>query len=839
VTSSPTPRKPRSWLIVGRTALLGWACLANAHLNASDADTPTTGLVVGRAALENVRPPPPAEQAPLQLDLPPVRLPTAVVGRSYSYVFKASGGQPPYHYEAKGAPLPEGLALDGQGRLSGTAKVAKTYPVTIGVTDAWQSKVQQNFSLGVVSPSPAKAASVPAALASAASNPTASLLKPLPPDDAQALVPVPRSPQLDVFKLQAATLALLVPTPGPAEEAVQRLAAAKQNEEDRANGVLVEASEPTRAASAPSTQAIEPPPAPGPLEAPQIAQLIQLLSPLLNVEYPNQQLFEAALDAQLCQFTAELLRASAAKQHATPPSKLEFAKACPPPDWGRLLRQAQAERARILSSTASPMPALAVSPGISWPDLAPSILPAELRAWLVQSSRTTRMLRLDKKIDWDGAGCGCVPEEIRSQIYGFFPLWWATGTPQKVDFSRLTRASVFAVAINDDGSLAPSEHLEPGYNDFIQQARVHGTALDLTLYRNDWQFLNNPDTKAREAIIQRMVRQLPAQARGLMDRTLSDWQSRLFGVLPGLNSAAHMADGITLYFDHLPPVQDRVARERFDSFYKQLVEAFIATLRRGPNSYTLNLVMSDQDIDTPGAFALDRLYDYLRQAENPTLLHGRIQSDGVHYTSNTNLTLRFIVTLSEPTSDSKKVLRAKLDMTNAVKGGDRRIVLRKLIALVSPRSLGGQQFGDDLVYYEDNFGGVALWPMPIEGLSTPADYDQNFDTAFLSTAVSPLYLAVRGFVCEYRWYLRAAFDLLLLVGAICGLAMAANCAWRSRWGRYMPLGALPPLAIGALLFSFDPALKPLRESSFLAWTLIAIVTIWAVLAMRRTHVESP
>jgi hypothetical protein len=174
-----------------------------------------------------------------------------------------------------------------------------------------------------------------------------------------------------------------------------------------------------------------------------------------------------------------------------------------------------------------------------------------------------------------------------------------------------------------------------------------------------------------------------------------------------------------------------------------------------------------------------------------------------------------------------------------VQGGDRRILLRKLIPLVSPRSKGGQPFADDLVYFDDNFGGVALWPMPIEGVSTPVDFDQNFDAAFLSTTVSELKLTVRGWVCEHRWPLRAAFDLLLLLGSVCGLALWLNCAWRDRWGRYARLGALPPLVVGGLLFSFDPALKPLRESNFLIWSLLAIVTAWAVLAMRRTQVEKP
>jgi len=827
VTSVPLLATARPWLRWLGVSLLGLICLSSTGLNAHDTAAPST--LQGLPSL-----------SPLQLDLPPVRLPAAMVGKPYRHVFKASGGQPPYQYVVKSGALPEGFGLDAQGQLSGTAKAARSYPLTISVTDALQQQAQQNYSLGVVIPGPAKAASTPVPAAS--TNPIIPQLKTLSPDDAQALLPAPPRAQVDIYKLQAAMLKRLVPTPGPAEEAAQHQAADQQNEEDRANGLLPEGPAATASDTEADADTDHLPPAPGPLEAPQIDQLTQLLTPLLNVEYPNQQLFEAALDAQLCQFTAELIRVSAARQGDKTPSLAEFSQACPPPDWGRRLAVAQTQRARSLAHPPSAVAAArpkSGAPGISWQELAPSIMPPELRAWLVAHSRTTHTLSFDKKIAWDGKRCGCVRDEIRGQIYGFFPAWWATDEPQKIDFSRLTRASVFGVAINDDGSLALPEHVEPGFTDFIQQARVHGTDLDLTLYRNDWAFLANTDAKERDATIQRIIRQVPDRAMGVIDRSLSDWKSRIFGVLPGLGRANDMGDGITLFLDKLPPADDRVTRERFDAFYKQLVEALIAALHKGPNDYTLNLVISDREIGTPGSFALDNLLDYVRQAENPTFLRGRIQSDTARYETNTNLTLRFIVMLSEPTGDSKKTLRAKLDQSNSVRGENRRILLRKLIPLVSPRNNGGQPFADDLVYYDDNFGGVAFWPMPIQGLSTPLDFDQNFDAAFLSTSISEFKLQLRGWVCENRWPLRATFDLLLLVAAICGMAMWLHCAWRERWGRYLSLSALPPLLVGGLLFSFDPAFRPARESNFLIWTLLAIATVWAVLATRRTQVEKP
>ncbi|MCV2363933.1 putative Ig domain-containing protein [Paucibacter sp. DJ1R-11] len=869
------PATARRGLRLLGAALLGLCCLGSAARLATEAESNTPAAAAkpasaadGAATSSPVSPqaeshsqPLPAEasaqckasspeancccagQPALQLDLPPVRLPAAVVGKAYKHVLKASGGQPPYRYRLTGGTLPEGIKLDEQGLLSGIGLNAQRHPLNISVSDAQQRQGQQSYILSVIT-APTQA-SKPAAAASAASASSPAALKALSLNDAQAKVPAPRRPQVEVFKLAQATLDLLLPTPSPEEEEQLKLEAAKPSEDaGGGDGMRVEAAAaPAPVAAAASAPAADTgPPAPGPLTEPQIEQLKQLLTPLIQVEFPNRQLFEAALDAQLCQFVAELTRVSASKQGIKPPPAAEFARACPPNNWPQRLEEAQKHRAWVAAEPAKALAAAsrkAATTDISWQELAPTIMPPELRAWLVERSGRKYPLSFDKKINWDGAGCGCVQDEIGSQIYGFFPEWWSSDKAQQVDFSRLHRISVFGLAINDDGSLAVPEHAMQGATDFVRQARVHGTALDLTLYRNDWLFLKNADSNERSNTIERMIREAPGRAMAVIDRPLNDWRSRLYGVLPGLGHATRMGDGLTLFLDELPPREDLVWRGRFDAYYKKLVEALIVALRQGSRDYTLNLVISDRELARPGAFELNNLFDYLRQAEEPTLLRGRIHSDTAEYKSNTNVTLRFIVLLSEPSGDSKKALRVKLDQSTAIKGGDRRIFLRKLIPLVSPRSKGGQQFADDLIYFDDNYGGVAFWPLPIKEVSTPVDFSQNFDTAFLTGSISDFKLALRGWVCEHRWPLRAIFELLLLIGAACAVALILNCTWRARWGRYMPLGALPPLSVGSLLFAFDPGLKPLRESPFLLWTLLVAVTIWAVLAMRRTQVEKP
>ena len=111
-----------------------------------------------------------------------------------------------------------------------------------------------------------RAAAKPSASASAASGVTP--LKAISPSEAQAQVPAPRRPQIEVFRLLPATLKLLVPTPGPEEEAKAALEAAAQAPQD-GSGVVIEA---PKAKPEAADKPAEGPPAPGPLDDAQIAQ---------------------------------------------------------------------------------------------------------------------------------------------------------------------------------------------------------------------------------------------------------------------------------------------------------------------------------------------------------------------------------------------------------------------------------------------------------------------------------------------------------------------------------------------------------------------------------------
>lgn len=738
--------------------------------------------------------------APLQLDSAAFRLPAALLERPYRRPLHAQGGQPPYRFELADGALPEGITLSPLGVLQGTADRPGSHRFTVRLIDALGEQTQQRYLLAVVQARPKAAAAAAAASAASAPKP----LMTLSAEDALALPPA--RPLAQAYRLMPAVLDILLP--------------AESVEDGSLPAAEPAASASTTGSAGASTAPL--PPLPVNLGAEQAEQLKLLLKPLTALEYPTRETFEAALDSRLCAYSRLLSLQAAAKQGLTPPSEAQFAAACPP-DWAALAK------------------AKPVSGPPSWQQLPQTIMPAALRQWLVEAARHAHALKLDPPIVWDGAGCGCVREDLSGQVYGFYPLWWAEGKAQQVDFSLLSRISVLGLPFGDD--LAPDAHERwtLAQTNFIRTAQRHGTALDLVIYRNDWRFLQAQPPAAREAQIEQALLQLPQQARRLIDAPLPDWLSRAKAWLPGFGQTQHLGDGITIFFDELPPAGAQpLWRQAFKDFQRRFVLAVIEQLRANPKRrYTLNLVVGDRQLGEPGAVA--GLFELLKAAEDPHLINGRIEESTAVYSSATNLTLRVIVLLSEPSALSKKQLRGRVEAEPTLQGIDRRIFLRKLIPVISigmPEA-ESQQFADDLVYFEDNFGGVGFWPLPMAGDTVSPGMSAALRTAFSGAAADGASRPVCDWACENRWPLRALFHLLLLSGAICLALLLWNCAWRARWGRYLPLGGIPVVLVGALLLNCDPQLRPLRDGTGLMWTVIAILFVAALWAVLKPKVEKP
>ena len=79
-------------------------------------------------------------------------LPDGEVGVEYDFTFNATGGTPPYTWSlAEGAALPSGLALDGDGSLSGTPSYDGTHTLQVSVLDD-EGKTSDKFFAITIQP---------------------------------------------------------------------------------------------------------------------------------------------------------------------------------------------------------------------------------------------------------------------------------------------------------------------------------------------------------------------------------------------------------------------------------------------------------------------------------------------------------------------------------------------------------------------------------------------------------------------------------------------------------------------------------------------------------------
>lgn len=92
-------------------------------------------------------------------------LATATNGLPYSFALTATGGVPPYSWNALGA-LPEGLTLNSAGLLSGTpmAKIPGDFQIAVNVTDTRGVSTTGNFTLTVDGTPSADPTTIPLAI---------------------------------------------------------------------------------------------------------------------------------------------------------------------------------------------------------------------------------------------------------------------------------------------------------------------------------------------------------------------------------------------------------------------------------------------------------------------------------------------------------------------------------------------------------------------------------------------------------------------------------------------------------------------------------------------------
>lgn len=758
---------------------------------------------------------------PLTLERDPVSLPAATLQRDYQRLIRAEGGSPPYRFDLPQGSLPAGLRLTSTGQIAGTPEQVGFSRFRVRVVDSAGDIASQTYSLRVSAP--AKPAARPASAASTASAPVAQLSR---LDLSQAGPPAHTQPSARVYQLEAAQLDAL-------KERIKAPESAAPSDT-----VPLPDAPPEPAAVAASAPTPAPPEDLEWSEAQQ-TQLEALLQPVMRVEYPTRSLFEDAVHAQVCAQAWQLIVHEAQRLKQQPPSRKEFDQICRPPKAPSGSASAPAR-----SPTAS-APAVAASAAgemaqpVSWRDLPAWLMPAGLSQWLVVAAGRDKPLLPIKPLPWSAtASCNCAAPRPQQPLFAVYPVWLADG-PQapSIDFSLVNRISYLALPLGDDQVLSPSVWTDT-QTAFIRTARTYETRVDFGFHQSDWSFLATEPASEREALIQRLIEQIPQQTRQLLDTRLPGLEARAKAWLPGFGRAQYMGDGVTVFFDQLPdPRGEPELAKRFAEFYPQFIKGLAnAMVENRGRQYAINLVMTDRQMkDTHGAFDVGKLFALLKAVEDPQVVDGRIVETSTDYVRNNNIELRFLVLLSEPTGASAKALRLLIGNNGSLNESDRRIFLRSVVPLLLLPQESLQHYRDDLVYVQDNFGGIGFWLAPLAGPQFDAQQAQALRTTFGPDPGTGISEALCSVVCPNRWLFRLAFELLVLAALLCWALLQWQCEWRERYGRYALLLGIPPVIVGAVLVQCDPALEALRKSnaSLLALLLIPLVAAAWVLLKRK------
>lgn len=783
---------------------------------------PVVRLTPAIVALPASNPPQPAERnqpcmpvagqddgcaAALQMVYKTVTLPSGRQGQPYSTRSIANGGTKPYRIDVTDGQLPNGLTVADDGQLSGVPSAAGASSFTLQITDASAPplSVRQRYALridGLSAPRPAMP------------TPSSPPPKPKPQtvvstEDANALTAT-TLPRIASYVLHKADLE--PPAPVLLAGVPDGLALA-------ADGVDLPA------------QPSQPPPK---IALPNVVnpeQLIDMLTPLIGVEYPTEMLFKTALDARHCAYYVSVVSAAAKKQGGLPNT------VCPP------------------DKTKTPSPVQALS--VSLPDLYEQLLPADIKKVLVKNAAESHLLSEAKPVKWDSDGCGCVAIDKKQQSYMIYPFWQADGkASQPIRFSNINRIGLLGVQLNDSGSYDTPHGLlakDTKNVDVINTAQRFGTKVDLVLHRSDWTTLLLLGPPQQDDFLRRAAQ----EAVNLADTLKTDTFTKIKRfMLPGWGEPKYLYDGITVFFDSasIQPAT-RENQEKFKRFYKNFIDKLIAEMQKTGRSYQLSIVVPDDSIGKEGAYDFKQLMGYIESAEQPDPSHALFGASKTQYRGITDIHVRFLVTLSEPTQDSKRKLRATVDDTNLIEGNRRITFLKAIVPVIfnsgadvesAATSFNSNQMELDMTYFNWQYGGVALWPLPLADTSpkdkhTEYDINHHLGEIYGSTQVS-LLNELRDAICPNRSVIRLLFVGLMILSGVAFILYFASCRVREMGRPYAVMLSVLSVIIfivGLMLLYFDPELENLKKGNRPLIILGSVVLVGSLLRAFQQKVTRP
>jgi len=446
-----------------------------------------------------------------------------------------------------------------------------------------------------------------------------------------------------------------------------------------------------------------------------------------------------------------------------------------------------------------------------------------------------------KHVLWDGIGCGCVLDKLVGEVYGIYPFWLA-GKTQKVDFSTLTRIAYYGPTFDDTGVLrqanngrdfvAAAENGDLMWNDFVNIAQSHQTAIDWVIQRNDWRSWSKMDKSSKEQVLERLT----ASIVKLMSIKQHNWTAKLSNHLPfGEQFVPTNGDGITLFFDGYP--NDDVSVAVFNKF----VDTLRSRLHKAHVGDVINLMMRHTALGN-GVYGYANLYGLIATAEATR------KKDLLAIVKNDQDVLpRLLVLLEEETRNSKKQLRLRVE--DSLYGEQLARLLRQIVPVITFDNDNWQKLQDDIIYAKDNFGGIGFWPMSTTVPMAAAGKDKPIDliqpgragvqqcdvSRDISQCIGDFYQTDPGAetspacktVCENLYAFRLGTKLVFLLLLGCAVLYYSSCRWREAMVRYHHAPALVVLAAWmllsmALLFC-DPFLRWLARGYMIPIFLLLFI----------------
>ena len=428
-----------------------------------------------------------------------------------------------------------------------------------------------------------------------------------------------------------------------------------------------------------------------------------------------------------------------------------------------------------------------------------------------------------QSLQWQGADCGC-SRDFTSLVYGYYPYWQADGEVQALDFSLLDRIVFYALSLTPEGEIRNPLQWSDTWNAaaFIATAHRYRVDVDLAIHASGWQ---RWDRKT----LQRAARAIVATATETFSRERGGLLNDPLGWLEG--GASQQGDGLTLIFaDYTASLGNR-------SNIITLVTTVFKLLQQEARDYRLNIQL-DADItalDGQTAFS-DLAAILLGDEDSPAPVD------------------QVLLFLQQPTTDTKKTLRRVIE--DEFHGAQRKAVLRKIVPVISPYGHGDDprgaftQFSDDLIYFQDNFAGVGLWPLPLESDADMTNirskiielYSRASSDDHIGGLVDQYLPGLCQFACPNRWLFRLAFDVLLGALLLYGLAAFWFCRLRSIYKARFPYFAaagLATLLIFLISLVCDPYWQARADAVIATLGLLIAIVITVRYVSRATRPPLP